>query len=370
MFEPLKLKEEYDKLGWGKARLSGIQYAINQADMAKDYSYMLYFRYEYANSCGEAYDGLLRNLYLVFPEMLKIFEEHPDIQMPDCCYLTAAGAVWDIFGDVVNCADFFYQIPLSDMEEYFRKFRSFSLEFGYSLKDYYVASARFYRAIDKKRAWESFEEYKKLMESKHILNANTIAFQCEMEVYYGNIDKGLEILKPLIEGKYYNDHDLVFEYGRIFYCYLIREPDIEKAKQYYELMEGLRKKLRIRPIFFMETILYLVLTDFDAAWKFYKKEAAFQAASTIPIFVEEFATGSVIMMGSLAKKGRKQIHIRFPNELSFYREDGCYDTRELAVYFDKEAREIANKFDIRNGNHEEMEEHKRCLTLAKLSFDE
>lgn len=81
MFEPAKLIQEYEKLNPGEARLSGIRYAIEQADLAKDYSYMLYFRYMYANSCGEFEDGLLCHIYYVFPEMLRLFEEHPDVLM-------------------------------------------------------------------------------------------------------------------------------------------------------------------------------------------------------------------------------------------------------------------------------------------------
>ena len=41
MFQPMQLIKEYQKLNYGEARLSGIREAIRQADLAKDYSYML-----------------------------------------------------------------------------------------------------------------------------------------------------------------------------------------------------------------------------------------------------------------------------------------------------------------------------------------
>lgn len=370
MFEPEKLIREYEKLNAGEARLSGIRYAIEQADLAKNYSYMLYFRYVYADSCGEYGDGLLRHIYYVFPEMLKLFEEHPDIQMPDCCYETAKYAVWRIFNQVVDCSDFFYQIPLSDMEQYFAKFKSFSLEYGYDLNSYYVSSARFYRDIDLQKSQEYFEAYKKFNKDRHIKNADTIAFECEMEICYGNVEKALTIIQPLMEGKYHNDLRLCYEYGRFFCHYLNVEQDMENAGKFYHLMEALRRKLHISPIFFSDTVLYLIFTDFDAAWNFYKKGAYHEAKSTVSLANIDFATATVIMMTYLLKSGRSEVHLRLPKNMPCYREDGCYQTQELAAYFDRQAREVCRRFDARNGTLDNINDYKNSLKIAKLWDEE
>lgn len=366
MFEPDKLIHEYNKLNKGEAKLSGIRYAIDQADLARDYSYMLYFRYEYADSCGHFGDGLLRHIFYVFPEMLKIFEDNPDIQMPDCCYLTAKDAVWEVFSSLVDCGDYFYQISLSDMEQYFERFKSFSLEYGYSLSSYYVSYSRFFFDVDKEKALRSFKEYKSFNRARNIKNADTIAFECEMEVNFHNVDKALNILKPLMEGKYRNDFLLCYEYGRLQCYYLIYEQDLEKAGHFYKLMEELRKKLHMSPIIFGDTIFYLVLTDLDAAWKFYKKEAYHVSKSTIPLSNIDFALSSVIMMKYLSKNGHNEVHLNFSKKLPYYREDGCYKTKDLAEYFDREARDLSAKFDARNGNDEFMADYKLRLELAKL----
>lgn len=370
MFDPIQLMQEYDKLSEGEAKLAGIRYAIQQADLAKDYGYMLYFRYEYASSCGQFGDGLLRYIYYVFPEMLALFEEYPDIQMPDCCYLSAEEAVWTIFSDVVDCADYFYQIPLSDMEKYFDKFKSFSLKYGHDLDKYYKFSARFFLDIDKERALKSFEEYKAFNRSRHIVNAGTIAFECEIEVNLHHADKALTILKPLLEGKYHDDLLLFFEYARFFNYYLIYEQNMEKAEQFYKLMENYRRKLHMPTISFESTIIYLVLTDFDAAWKFYKKESFHAANSNISRANVDFAIGTVILMNYLAKHGYDKIHLRFPNNQPYYREDGCYQTKELAVYFDKEAIDLSARFDARNGNQEFTKDYKLLLKVANLLNEE
>lgn len=351
MFDPKKLMKEYKQLDRGKARLSGIRYAIDQADMAKDYSYMLFFRYEYANSATEYEDGLMLHVYLIFPEMLKIFEDHPDIQMPECCYLTAVEAVKRIFTVVVDCADYFYQIPLSDMEQYFKKYKDFCLTYGYDLDDYFKASARFFRNIDDERALQSFNEYRKFIKARNIKNVYTIDFECEMEIYYDNLDKALEIAKPLLDGTYGQNSTVSYEYGRFLVRYMLgQNMDMEKAGHYYRLLTELRKKLRLSPVFFIDELLYLILTDLDAAWNFYRKEAYGQAGSTIPLCIMEFTIASTVMMKSLVKAGRQQVRVRFPTTLPCYREDGCYQTKTLAEYFDMEAKDIVSKFDARNGN--------------------
>lgn len=370
MFEPEKLIQKYEKLNPGEARLSGIRYAIEQADFAKDYSYMLYFRYIYADSCGEYEDGLLRHIYYVFPEMLRLFEEHPDVLMPDFCYVTAEHAVWEIFYQVVNCGDYFYQISLSDMEQYLAKFKSFSLAYGYDLNSYYVSGARFYRDSDPQKSKELFEAYKQFNKDRHIVNATTIAFECEMEVCFGNVEKALEIIKPLMNGTYHDDWRLCCEYGR-FFCYYMRiAPDMEKAGKFYRLMEKLRKKLRTSPLFFSDTVLYLTLTDFDAAWNFYKKGAYHEAKSTIPMQIIDFAAATVIMMKYLRKHGRDEVHLRFPKNVPYYRADGCYQTQELASCCDRQARDLCRRFDERNGTLENIDDYRNCLKAAKLWDEE
>lgn len=252
------------------------------------------------------------------------------------------------------------------MEHYFEKFKSFSLAYGHELDSYYLSYTRFFFDIDKEKARQSFEAYKKLNKKRHIKNAETIAFECEMEINFHHADKALNIIKPLIDGTYRDDLRLCFEYARFFSYYVIYGQDPEKAEHFFGLMEALRKKLRMPPIAFGDTILYLVLTDFDAAWRFYKKEAPHIANSTISLANIEFAISTVILMKYLSCSGHKEVHLRFPKTMPCYRADGCYQTEALAAYMDNEARDLSAKFDARNGNQEFMDDYKLHLKTAKL----
>lgn len=117
--------------------------------------------------------------------------------------------------------------------------------------------------------------------------------------------------------------------------------------------------------YFSDTMVYLAQTDQNAAWNFFLKEAPFQIVSTVPLDKMEFSIGVEIMMRSLMKSGKETVRLSLPAGLPWHREDECYGTEALAEYFGQTAREIASKFDARNGNSNCMEEYNMFLAAAK-----
>lgn len=354
--------EEYQKMAPGEARLSGIRQAIQEADLEKDYGYMMFFRYEYACACDNNY---LLYLYVIFPEILDLFEAHPEIEMPPDCYITAEEAVKDVFTWVIDCADFFYQISVSDMEKYLAKYKSFCQKYGYSLCMYHMAAARLYRAAGKKeKAMQSLHEFRLFNRSHHIRNADTIAFEGEMACWYGDLEHLLKAGK-LLETKYYDEYTLIFQYGRLLYHYAVRLHDVKQAEPYYKKMEHLRQKQQMHSCYFADTIVYLTLTNLQAAWSFFKEEAPYQALTYTPLDKMEFCTGAEIMMRALMKQGKKNVRLKLPSKLPYHQPDGCYRIETLAEYYGKEARDISKKFDIRNGNDNSMKEYHLFLDAVK-----
>ncbi len=365
MFQPMQLIKEYQKLNYGEARLSGIREAIRQADLAKDYSYMLYFRCEYANACRGDSDNYLLHLYLIFPEILQIYEENPDIQMPGFCYLDATSAVQDIFSVMVACADFFYQIPIQDMEAYLEKYKDFCRKHGYSLLDYYISCARLYRQTDlKERAIENLNAFKALCRDQHIRDSYTLGFIGEMACWYDDLDTLLKATQ-LLEKNFPNSEPLIYAYGRLLYCYAVRRQDLGAAAPYYKMLHRLCKKFKMHSPYFSDTMVYLAQTDQNAAWNFFLKEAPYQIVTTVPLDKMEFSIGVEIMMRSLRKGGKETVRLSFPFSQPWQREDECYETEALAEYFGQAAREISAKFDARNGNNNYMKEYKMFLAAAK-----
>lgn len=368
MFEPLKLIQNYDMAAPGKAKMSAIQSAIGQADLAKDYGYMLYFRYAYQVACEDYNDSsLLLYVYFIFPEMLKIFEEHPDTQMPDFCSLSAADAVESVFSAVIDGCDLFYQIPQADIEQYFNKYKSFCLEYGYDMRCYYQAAARYYRSFDKERALKNLEACRAYNRANNIKTSYSLLFELEMELYFDCWDKAVEIAKPLLNKEYGYDI-LIYVYTEFFSYCLLSEGITDKTTYYYDCLQKCIKKTRCScsDYFFIETTAYLVLTDLDAAWNFYKKEAPKIAENTVPAFYLEFSIASFIMMKSLENHGIHQVKIHFPGGLPCFRKDSCYQTKDVSRFFDQEWRSLCRKFDIRNGSTHVSDASLDYLKATKL----
>lgn len=351
MFQPTELIQEYEKLNPGEARLSGIWEAIRQADLAKDDSYRLYFRCAYANECREdGNDSFLFHLYLIFPELLALYEETSGIRLPGSSHEAATDAVMDIFSEMVCCADFFYQIPIGDMEKYLEKYKEFCQMHGYPLYDYYTASARLYRQTsDRARAMQHVKNFKALCRAGHCRDSYSLDFIGEMACWYDDLET-LQKATKLLEKHYPQSQRLAYEYGRLLYCYAVRRRDTEQAAPYYRLLSQICKKYRMHSPYFSDTIVYLVKTDMNSAWSFFKKEAPHEVLGTTPLYKMEFSIGAEIMMRSLLKQGKETVRLSLPGSQPWQREDGRYQTKELAEYFGKEAREISDKFDLRNGN--------------------
>ena len=243
MFQPKELIEEYQKLNPGEARLSGIREAIRQADLANDSSYMLYFRCAYANECSEDENGsFLFHLYLIFPELLALYEENPGIRLPGSSHEAAAEAVMDIFSEMVCCADFFYQIPIGDMEKYLEKYKEFCLMHGYPLYNYYIASARLYcQAGSKEQVMQYVKDFKALRRADHYRDSYTLDFIGEVACWYDDIET-LEKTTKLLEKHFPQNQRLAYEYGRLLYCYAVRRRDPVHAAPYYRLLRQICKK--------------------------------------------------------------------------------------------------------------------------------
>ncbi len=351
MFQPTGLIEEYQKLNPGEARLSGIREAIRQADLAQDKSYMLYFRYAYADECRkDESDSFLFHLYLIFPELLAIYEENPGIKLPGSSHEAATDAVMEIFSEMVCCADFFYQIPIGDMEKYLEKYKGFCQMHGYPLFDYHTASARLYRQTDDKgRAMQHVRDFKALCRAYHCRDSYCLDFIGEMACWYDDLET-LQKSTKLLEKHYPQSQKLAYEYGRLLYCYAVRRQDTGQAAPYYRLLKQICRQYRMHSPYFSDTIVYLVKTDLNSAWSFFKKEAPHEVLGTIPLYKMEFSIGAEIMMRSLLKQGKETVRLSLPGSQPWQREDGRYQAKELAEYFGREAREISDKFDVRNGN--------------------
>lgn len=76
MYNPKEIKEAYDEIEHGKARMSAIRTAWEKADEQGDVPYQIFFRLEMCHESCFYGDGM--DMLVIFPEILALMDQHPD----------------------------------------------------------------------------------------------------------------------------------------------------------------------------------------------------------------------------------------------------------------------------------------------------
>ena len=148
MYNPLQLKNNFNNVEHGKARMSAIREAICEADKNNDLAYGLGFRLDLCNeSCF--YDDSM-DMMIIFPEILAIIDKHPDLPSTygGNAFINGLDHVLFVYKWVLGSCDIYYQIPFDDCLKFFDDFKKRCTSFGYNLKPYYKSMYDFYLIID------------------------------------------------------------------------------------------------------------------------------------------------------------------------------------------------------------------------------
>lgn len=345
MYDPSQLIMEYERLDHGKARIAGIQYATQQADLAKDYPYMLFFRYEHVTEGCDYSDN--RSVFLILPQMLQIFNEHPDMPAPAEYYGTANQMLlWSLSYLLAKGFDY-YQVSQKDMELFFQEYKQLCQKYGESLISYYEYHADFYRAIDVAAAKKSFKKFQ-LCRKNHEAECYACGLRVEvdMELFFDHEEAALKLAAPLIEGRYTCPISPSYPLGH-FVSFYINHNDLEKAAYYNHLLLKERGMVSKRLTFTGESLLVFAKTNLNQAWKFYKKYFIRLLDNNNPFENFLFARGAAVLFTLMSQE--ETVPLTVPKSAPFYQKDGLYQTIVLHKYYEGLARNLAEKFDERNG---------------------
>lgn len=75
---------------------------------------------------------------------------------------------------------------------------------------------------------------------------------------------------------------------------------------------------------------------------------AFEARA--PLDAMAFYISASFVLSRICASGEAKVALRLPRSFALFREDGLYDTGELAQWFEGQAATLAGRFDARNGN--------------------
>ncbi len=358
MFDPHPLIEKIHALPHGEARLSAVSDAMHQADEAQAHYWRLYFRYEYlteSNIYGDNFKGLL-----CFPEYLRIFDEHPELEED-----MSHDVMWAFKWLLDNAADF-YQISMEQILDYFEEFKLRSQAYGLSLRTYYMKRAKFDMAVNPDAAQISYANFKHYPRSR---NSDCEACECNFDMEYylsqNDIKSALEIAQPILNGEKTCAEIPHVTYAELAHYYFYHDQPTEA--EYYALL--CERKIQNRPEFLKEKGYLLEIysvTDPGHGWKLLKYALGDFMRCKNPMMRMTFARGAYHLI-TAAAKSTEYAQSGFLSVLPVAREEEGWNMKTLADFFYEIADDIALRLDHRNQNQYYQTMLKKPLPDASAS---
>jgi len=388
MYDPEKMKEDYDRLEHGKVMMSAIRAAYEEADRQNDVPYQIYFRLELCHESCFYGDGL--DMMVVFPEILALSDQHPDAPVTafdQFLYGDSLDHVLWVYKWVLGNCESFYQIPLEDCLGFFEDAKKRFQSYGYNLKPIYRIQYNFYQHIDKKKAEEAFREYERLPRD---YNSDCEACDRNTEIFFyldkgdlekaGKLSADIESFKLTCSEKW----SAWLRMKKYFMHYYMKRKEYAKALEYAKLMErhlcGESEYER-----WDDFLACYAYSDLGKALKIYKEHWREWQSWRNPSDEFHFCINACRFFRELleSRKGQEGIGsgehgagrggsgdldpvIKLPldNTFPLYQESGEYSIARMYDYYFEKAADLAAKFDARNqadGYRKELEEA-LCMT--------
>ncbi len=352
-YDPEKLKEEYDRTEHGRVRISCIRSAIEAADAHEDTSYRIYFRLELCRESTFYGDGM--DMMVIFPEVLAIIDRYPDTPSTvyEWSYADSMDHILWVYKWVLEECENFYQIPMEDCLKFYEDFKRRSLAYGYNLRPYYKCKYGFYFHIDRAAAEEAFHAFEELPR-----DANSDCKACERNTvinFYLRTDqpkRAAELSEEIENFSLTCGHGNRGAWLRLkkhYMEYYMGQKEFEKAETYCRVMERYmtEDKEYQRWDDFLHCYAYVnmgkALKIYKTHWKEWQEERQ-------PL--EIFNTNkNIACFFSKLKEERVRGTIKLSLDASFplYQESGQYSLEDLCQYYYHRAKEVAERFDKRNG---------------------
>ncbi len=389
MYNPEEIKDTYDKIEHGKARVSAIRAAAAEADQHGDVPYQMFFR---ADLCHESCfygDGM--DMMVVFPELLALSDKHPDAPttvFDEYVYADALDHVLWIYKWVLSHCESFYQIPMEDCLKFFEDCKARFLAYGYNLRPWHLIRYDFYQHIDRAEAEASFHEFEKLPRD---LNSDCEACERNTEILFylekGDLKKAKALARDIENFKLTCGEKMAawLRLKKHYMHYYMKRKEFDKALEYCRMMERnlLEESEYERWDDFLACYAY---SDIGKALKIYKEHwkdwlnwrdpsDEFHFSINVCRFFRELEKDRGNMgAGSLEAADRKTgngesaeptIRLSFDSSFPLYEESGQYSIRRLYDFYYGRAEELAAKFDARNGTDSYRKELEEALCTTR-----
>ena len=180
--------------------------------------------------------------------------------------------------------------------------------------------------------------------------------QASFRLYCGEDERALSVAEPLLLGRQKCRSVPQRTYSKVLLP-LLRLGRREEAWQYhmrgYSMIEHDRGMLD----YLCEHLVFLSLyDDLNNAARLLEKHYVWTEENTNVFERFMFYRAAWLFLELAAEAGDDQLELQLPRSFPLYSEDGLYQTAALKDWFESRARELAKKFDQRNGNDYFMKE--------------
>jgi hypothetical protein len=170
------------------------------------------------------------------------------------------------------------------------------------------------------------------------------------QLFVGKKEKALEMAEPILRGSMRCAEIPHATYALVLMP-LLQLGQVEKAVDYhhkgYRLISNNRKFLDEAG----DHLRFLALTDNLApAIKLFEKHLEWALESLDLYWRWKFYLAALFLMSRLAEARQESLKLRLPKAAPCYQEEGRYQLAELTAWLESECRELATRFDARNGN--------------------
>jgi hypothetical protein len=223
---------------------------------------------------------------------------------------------------------------------------------GYGMRS--IHKLRWETALDMGEPEEVRRYYRLWTKTSRDANSDCIACEQDSRVlyyaYFDKNEKAVQAARPILNGSMSCATVPERTYGRVLLP-LLQLGQVEQAAEYhrlgYRLIRGNREYLD----YLGDHLTFLGLTgNYAQGVKLFEKHLSW-ALDTMDLFARwQFYLAARIFFSLVAESGQTSLKLRLPKETPGYQEDGCYEVAQLFSMIDEHCRDLAARFDARNGN--------------------
>lgn len=277
----------------------------------------------------------------VFSKILDDYENNKDV-------VDVYDLLWK-YKWIWVCAFDVPEIPKEQVDAIGEDYKARILQNGYSLRSYYQCKAVMY--IRMKRYEEAKECFDRMLDERVddlTCEACEINFMLDYYLETGRFEEAYSRAQPLISKQTTCFEANLRAYMKLaYYAQKAGKPEIaaDMCAHAEEALVG-RERDEYMLLYLGLFVAYYFMINPERGWEYAERCISWSLRTN----QNKRYRFSCDMVEALKYESRPEVHLSLPAEFPLYHSDGVYSVDELRGYFYRQAEELADKYDDRNGN--------------------